>query len=481
MGTSHSAAIRGDTRVHKRTPLLPEKYLALTEILAYCTAILVATMGFLAGLISLPAAGFLATALLLSLTGLSWIRFDSGRHPCFLFLCLLTLFQAGRLILFCMGMMPDPFEIDLFVSPAFDVSTRTSAVFLLSLCLSALCIYAVCRWRYRFVLSERPASAANVLPYLYALFFLTIPFQILENFLFLRYANAHGGYLTFYADKAGLIASVPRPIHFAALFAAPAFLAIFVLEHRKLRLYAATTVYFASSAIALLTGSRSGTFSLIVVLWYISRMKSAKRPRMVRLVLIAVILAAVGNFIGNFRQDNSGGGNESLALSLFLGSQGNTMNVSELAIEDRGLFKPYALSYFLNEIKEAFVAHDQSNYQRGLSLADDITVLLNPAAFSEGLGTGSSFLGEAYIAGGILGVVVVSLLLGLSLDGLHRSCRYPFGLLVTAMILPLILWMARSGIFEWVAVLARDTAFVTVMFAGWMVYRTVRLGLSGRY
>ncbi len=378
-------------------------------------------------------------------------------------------------------MFPYPFEIDLFVDPAFDVSTRTAALFLLSLCLSALCIYGVCRWRYRFVLPERPVSAATVLPYLYGLFFLSLPFQILQNFLFLRYANAHNGYLTFYLDRAGLVASVPRPVHFASLIAIPAFLAIFVLEYRKFPLYAATTLYFISSVLVLLSGSRAETFSLILVLWYISRMKSVKRPRVLRLVFITIILASVGNFIGTLRQGDSDSGAGSLALIYFLGSQGNTMNVSEVAIEYRDLFKPYAVSYFINEIKEAFVAGSQTSYNRGVSLAEDITVFLNPVAFGEGMGSGSSFLGEAYVAGGISGVIVFSLLLGLSLDELHRFCRHPFGMFVTVVILPVMLWMARSGIFEWVAILVRNAMLAAALFLGWLVYRTVRVSLFGSH
>jgi oligosaccharide repeat unit polymerase len=472
-------AIRGEAPLHAGSSLLPAKYTAFAEMLAYCTALVIGIMAFLSGAMTLGEAGVFSVILLFSLIALSWVRFDRGRHPCFLFLCVLTLFQAGRLILFSTGMLPDPFRIELFVYPGFDLSRQTNGLFLLSLCLSAICVYGVCRWKYHFVEVERPAWTSKALPYLYGVFYLAIPWEILQNYLLLRYAAAHEGYLTFYLDRAGLAASVPLLVHLPSLLAPPAFMAIFILEYRKLPLYIATMLYFAGFIVVLLSGSRAATFSMILVLWYIARLKSEKRPRIVSLAFVTLTLIVIGNLIGNLRLINDSSGAESLAISSFISTQGITMNVTQLAIANRGLFEPYAASYLLNEIKEAFIAQDQSSYQRGASLANDITVFLNPIAFGQGFGSGSSFLGEAYVAGGLSGVVAFSLLLGFLLDALYRSCHHPFGMFVAATILPGVLWMARSGFFEWVADFIRTGFFVAALAAGWLVYRMVCLALWG--
>ncbi len=44
----------------------------------------------------------ITVVLLGSLIVLSWIHLGHGRHPVFLFLCTLMLFQGGRLIVFCL-------------------------------------------------------------------------------------------------------------------------------------------------------------------------------------------------------------------------------------------------------------------------------------------------------------------------------------------------------------------------------------------
>ncbi len=95
MGTSDSIAIRGDAPWRNRAPLLPARYLAVSEILAYCIVILVAVMGFLLGLISLAAASVLATILLLSLVGLSGSASTAGDIPVFCFFAFSPCFRLG--------------------------------------------------------------------------------------------------------------------------------------------------------------------------------------------------------------------------------------------------------------------------------------------------------------------------------------------------------------------------------------------------
>jgi len=63
------------------------------------------TLTYELGLISVAqAAGGTALVVLLGL--LAWFRFDRGRHPCFLFLCVLTLLQAGRSIAYLWATNP---------------------------------------------------------------------------------------------------------------------------------------------------------------------------------------------------------------------------------------------------------------------------------------------------------------------------------------------------------------------------------------
>ncbi len=79
---------------------------AALEVLGYLAVVAAAALGFLMGWLSADGAAVVTLLLLLSLIGLAWKRFDGGRHPCFFFLCMLTLFQAGRLLAYCAGGVP---------------------------------------------------------------------------------------------------------------------------------------------------------------------------------------------------------------------------------------------------------------------------------------------------------------------------------------------------------------------------------------
>ena len=91
----------------------------------------------------------LTVLLLTTLIVLSWIHLGQGRHPCFLFLCTLMLFQGGRLIAYCLGSLSDPFLVEVMVDTPFGISRNDAGIVMLCIVLSAICIYAPCRWNYR--------------------------------------------------------------------------------------------------------------------------------------------------------------------------------------------------------------------------------------------------------------------------------------------------------------------------------------------
>src|ERR1700676_3731223 len=127
------------------SPELSPKFGAALEVLGYLTAVAAATLCFLMGWLTRNGAAVLTVLLLVSLIGLAWKRFDGGRHPCFFFLCMLTLFQGGRLIAYCAGAETDIFRITLMTSEPFDLPRDVAAVTLLLIVVSAICIYAPCR------------------------------------------------------------------------------------------------------------------------------------------------------------------------------------------------------------------------------------------------------------------------------------------------------------------------------------------------
>ena len=147
---------------------------AAFEVLGYLCVVAVGTLCFLIGWLTPNQAGALTVLLLSFLIVLAWKRFDQGRHPCFLFLCALLLFQGGRLLGFCLGVTPDPLEIELFTPAPFSIPREEAGIVLLAIALSAICVYAPCRWNYRRIQPPGDQAVRRYLPYLYVVFFFAL-------------------------------------------------------------------------------------------------------------------------------------------------------------------------------------------------------------------------------------------------------------------------------------------------------------------
>ena len=449
----------------------------LLETLGFSSVLAAGTLAFLASWLSSNQAAALTLLILISLVGLSWRRFDGGRHPCFFFLCMLTLFQGGRLLAYFSGSAAEIFRVSLLTVYPFDISRNVQGLVLLSISLSALCVYAPCRWNYRRSVPPLTASCDQYLPYLYCLFSLSVPVQLYKNFCYYEYAKQHGGYLVFFIDHGGMAASIPLLVRTISVISLPAIVGIFVLERRKSWLRTAGTLYFLVAAPILLTGSRGAIFSLILALWYLAKVKSNQPARWTAVALLGMGLVVMASLIGFLRADSS----ESFALagtSRFLEEQGASLDVTSVAIAYRRHFAPHISSYLIGELELAFVPPDQTRYLPGQRFADDISMFLNPSAYQLGFGTGSSYLAEAYVMGGLTGVVTISGLLGIFLHRMHLYSRSPLGLFLVTMLLPDVLWMARGGLLDCVSVAARIALSLLLLWMGWWLYRA--LGRLGR-
>ena len=298
-----------------------------------------AALLFVLGRLTTNLAAVLTLLLLVSVTGLAWKRFDGGRHPCFFFLSLLTLFQAGRLLAYCLGGDEEIFRVTLMTSYQFGVPRDVAGTVLLALALSALCVYAPCRWNYRPLPRFSAGSYGHLLPYFHALFVLSLPVQLYKNYCYYVYARDHGGYLVFFIDHGGLAASIPLAARAISLISLPALAGITILEQQKTPLRISATVYFMAAAPVLLMGSRGAIFSLILALWYLAKVKSAKRARLYAVGLVAGALVAVGALIGSFRIENVEA-RSFAGPAQFISDRGMSINVTEVAVLYRQHFAP---------------------------------------------------------------------------------------------------------------------------------------------
>jgi hypothetical protein len=304
------------------------------------------------------------------------------------------------------------------------------------------------------------------------LFYATLPIQLFKNYRYYEYVQQHGGYLSFFINHGDIAASVPLFVRAIVLINLPAFVAIFIFERRKRYLYLATILYFAAASLVLLLGLRGGLFTLVLTLWYVASVKSTKRRRMVAVAALVFVLVLVGAVVGALREDPESLSTFAFAPIEFVTLQGNSLDVTEVAVKYRQVFAPYAASYLWTELKNAFVANDTTNYFRGRWLPFDVSVFLNRAAFELGSGTGGSYVAEAYVIGGLTGVVLISLLVGAGLHLLYRLSQNAIALFVVAMILPDVLGMPRGQLLDWLSVLMRSAISILILACGWLLYRT---------
>jgi oligosaccharide repeat unit polymerase len=448
---------------------------AAFEVLGYLGVVAIATLCFLLGWLSPNGAAVLTVLLLATLMVFAWKRFHQGRHPCFLFLCVLMFFQGGRLLAYCFGADAEPLKIRVTASSPFNLSRDEAGLVLLCVVLSAICIYAPGCWKYRPLQPPADLPATRFLPYLYLLFYAALPIQLFKNYRYFEYIQQHGGYVSIFLNHSGLAASVPLFVRAVSLISFPSFVAIFVIERRKKFLYLTTALYFATSSLVLLWGSRAAIFGLVLALWYVARIKSTKKARVVLLAVMVLGLVLGADVIQNLREDPDSTSGYSFTPLQFLVLNGSSIEVTAVAVKYRQIFAPHAGTYLWHELQSAFVASDTGNYFRGKSLAVDVSVFLNPAGFAMGYGTGGSYIGEAYVIGGLVGVIVISLLVGYGLHRLHRFSGSTLSLFVVAMILPDIMIMPRGALLDWLSVLTRNAISIFLLAIGWQMYRLVDL------
>jgi len=402
---------------------------------------------------------------LLGLIFLAWLRFDGGRHPCFLFLGMLLIFQAGRLLGYTFGVLEHPFQIVVQTAYPFDISPESSRITLLLITVSAVCVYLPSRWRFK-PLQLDASHAQEWLPTAYFLLMLTFPFLVYKNYLYLSFVRSHGGYLAVFTESDEILKSAGTVVRSLSFVAYNLFLFIFVLERRRRLLIPITIIFFATSAFDLLIGFRGKVFLLILTLWYLNNLKKGAKFRLLPLAISVAVLSLLAVLAAGFRENKEG---TLLNPVAFISAQGVSMGVTGAAIEFRNRFKIHAGSYLINSLETAYKPSGQ--FKEGELFDNDLSIFLNRNAYDLGFGTGSSYLGEAYLAGGILLTIFVSFGIGFSLTFLHRKSSSAAGALVLTLLMPGLIYMPRTGLLEPVAMGVRSLISACVIFGCLWVLR----------
>jgi hypothetical protein len=416
---------------------------AALEAAGLLGALLVTTALVLGGAFSLYGGLWIALLLYTILLVLAWRRFGGGRHPCFLFLGMLMLFQLGRLIGYAFGATHDPFDVVVQTLIPIRVSPAASETTLFIVLLSAICIYATCAWNFRPV-TLAPGWELSWLSACYVLLAVSFPFVLYKNYVYLQFVRSHGGYLAIFTDSQAIAESAGSLVRLMSLVAYNAFILVFLIERRKTPLAFVTMTYLSTSLLELAIGLRGKVFLFLLTLWFLRNLKTGKGFRLVTLGVVGVVASMAAVAISGFREMRT---TAVTGPAAFVSTQGISMGVTQVAIEYRPLFAPHATAYARNELLQAF--YPGSHFGQGELFDNDISVFLNAPAFKAGFGTGSSYLAEAWITGksaaaSLFAVIVASFLIGLALRWLHSISGGFVGAVAVAILLPELIYLPRA-------------------------------------
>ena len=428
------------------------------EITAWLLVIGTANLLVFLGVLSEEGCVWVATLLLLGIFLASWKAFEGGRHPCFLFLGMLLVFQGGRLIAHILGALPNPMQIAVATPVPFTIGTRAAEITLLMLVISAICIYIPCRLSYRTVVFE-PAAGDRWLLALYLLIFITFPLAFYKNWIYFSFIRSHGGYLAVFTDNAEIIQSAGSFVRAIALINGTALLVAYVLERRTKRIVWVLVLYFSLSILDLLIGFRGKFFSQALVLWYIHKLKKGRGFNLLPLVSTATIASILAVIVAGLRQDQS---IRLLSPVGFLAQQGASLNVTEAAVAFHHLFHRFAVGYLWGGFRNGI--SPITTTERGHLWTADLSMFLNPFSARLGFGTGSSYLAELFLFAGVPAVIIGSLAVGIVIATLHKSSFRPWGGVFLVLVLPTLIYLPRLEMLNPLAVALKSLGAVAVLF-----------------
>lgn len=441
-----------------------ERDLRLAEALGLSLAFVVYTICVQVFRMSITPQIIITVVFLGVLIALSWINFRKGMHPLFLFLGLLALFQAGGLLAYIFsGNTGEP----LMIYPAeipFEVPQRVQSETLLLIILSALLIYLVPRLADSQVEYEAPANE-RLLPILVAIILVCLPFHFWKNYEYLLYVRAHGGYLAIFRSDEH-IAEVGLAVRVISQLCSAAFVVYFVYERPGRRMFFISLAYFAISVVELLIGLRGKVMLLFVCFLFLWKLKRHTGFGLRGLILLGLVLAAVAQSVAIFRENKAQSLNAMDLPAMFLSGEGVSLGVTEAAIAFRPQFSPYRLAYLVHGVRSIFQseATPQAISPQGQVLDNDTSMFLNRSGFVLGYGTGGSYLAEGYIFGGVVGVIIESLLVAWLLIWIARylsGWAAPFAWSVMTS----VVYLPRANFITLLSVIAHSCIGIAIVFA----------------
>jgi hypothetical protein len=141
------------------------------------------------------------------------------------------------------------------------------------------------------------------------------------------------------------------------------------------------------------------------------------------------------------------------------------------------VFQRHGTDYLVNGFETAYKPSGQ--FAEGELFDNDLSIFLNRDAFQLGFGTGSSYLAEAYLVGGVNLVAIVSLGIGLSLRMLHNLSFRSSGAVVLILLLPGLIYLPRTGLLEPLAAGTRGLLSALLIYSCLWSMRMIKHFIAG--
>ena len=288
------------------------------------------------------------------------------------------------------------------------------------------------------------------------------------------------GYLNSFVSHA----SVPGVISMTATFFLPAFVLYIATLPTKNQLILPFGLYVVIMGMSLLSGRRNNLVkdALLLLVYVVMRddlLPKAKQVIKKGLVFVGGIFGLIGMYLLNgMRTGFATSSSFVQTLIDFVSSQGATFRVVMQTVNNLDRFDPaqthrylfFPIERFLTEnfiaqalfgttttVETQTVAYAEATH----NFAHVITYMVNPARYLSGGGFGTSFVAESFVAYGLLGVILISMLLGILLRFFPSLLtRSVFVVAFGLMAIRELVYIPRNFAFSWVF----DTFTFTYVF-----------------
>lgn len=349
--------------------------------------------------------------------GANWHAHNGGRSASFIFLVLGLTFLCGRALPILFG---DQSQLAIIgYGDAYEVAPEHVMKYVLVVLVSFLCIHIGSLLTHQD-LPELPDTSRDARIYR-LMFICLLPLLLYKNIYYFNYIMENGGYLAIYQGSEHLdgVGFLPR---LGALLCLATFTLYFFHENDKRKSRNALIFFLVIFSSELLVGLRGKFFvtALIFLLFY--KLRFGGKFSLRGLAMLMLVIVSIAITVEVTREQKSESTVTGSLLTGFLAQQGVSSGVSMIVIDNASYFSKDPWNYFIHQFAAPF--YSQPEVRQGWFVANDISMLVMPEAYSLGFGTGSSYIAELLMLGGWVGIAIGSLLIGWILT---KAKRYTHG------------------------------------------------------